>query len=106
MTSNGKGLTRRRLMAAGSAALVSPLIFKLAGGATPANAGELEIVYLISDDCIGCHYCFNECPESAIHWGDDKYVIDQDKCVQCGTCAEVCNISAAHPAVREGGGNG
>lgn len=100
MTFTGKKFTRRKFMAAGGAAFASPLIFKLAGGAAPAQAVEMEIMYVISDDCIGCHYCFNECPESAIHWGDDKYVIDQDKCVQCGTCAEVCNISAAHPEIR------
>lgn len=100
MTLTGKKLNRRKFIAAGSAALVSPLIFKLAGGTASAEATEMEIIYVISTDCIGCHFCFNECPESAIHWGDDKYVIDQDKCVQCGTCAEVCNISAAHPEIR------
>lgn len=83
-------------MALGSAAVTSPFIFKLTRLASAAEAGEKDVIYIISDDCIGCHFCFYECPESAIHWGDDKYVIDQDKCVQCGTCEAVCNISAAH----------
>ena len=26
--------------------------------------------------------------------GDDKYVIDQDKCVSCGTCKENCPADA------------
>lgn len=90
-------LSRRKFMCVSSAAVVAPFIFKVAGFNATAKAGEPEVKYVISDDCIGCHNCFYECPESAIHWGDDKYVIDQDKCVQCGTCVEICNISAPHP---------
>lgn len=89
-------LTRRKFMQVSSAAMAAPLIMKIAAQGSEAKAADQEIRYFISDDCIGCHYCFYECPESAIHWGDDKYVIDQDKCIQCGTCAEVCNIGAAH----------
>ena len=96
MASDKYEVSRRKFMAISSAAFASPFIFKLAGSVPTAKAAENEIRYVISENCIGCHYCFYECPESAIHWGDDKYVIDQDKCVQCGTCAEVCNISAAH----------
>lgn len=100
MEEKGFKLNRRKFMTLGSAAAVSPLFFGLAGGAATARAEDCDIIYRISTDCIGCHFCFNECPESAIHWGDDKYVIDQDKCVQCGTCAEVCNVSAAHAELR------
>lgn len=97
MASGDFNVTRRKFMAFGSAAIAtSPFIFKLTGMPSTAKAGENEVMYIISDNCIGCHFCFYECPESAIHWGQDRYVIDQDKCVQCGTCAEVCNISAAH----------
>jgi ferredoxin len=95
-----RNISRRKFMAMGSAAAAAPLLFKLAGGTATARAEDCEIVYRISTDCIGCHFCFYECPASAIHWGDDKYIIDQDKCIQCGTCAEVCNVSAAHPEIR------
>ena len=100
MEEKGIKLNRRKFMALGSAAAVSSLLIGAAGKPAVAQAETCNIIYRISSDCIGCHFCFNECPESAIHWGDDKYVIDQDKCVQCGTCAEVCNISAAHAELR------
>jgi ferredoxin len=35
-----------------------------------------------------------ECPAEAIKEGDPKYVIDPDKCTDCGTCAEVCPVEA------------
>ena len=35
-----------------------------------------------------------ECPVEAISEGDDKYVIDADTCVDCGTCAGVCPTEA------------
>ena len=30
------------------------------------------------------------CPLGIITEGDDKYVIDADQCVECGTCAAEC----------------
>lgn len=64
-------------------------------GSVPGVKGtERQYTYTISTACIGCHHCFYECPAGAIHWGDDKYEIDQKKCTHCGICEEVCNISA------------
>jgi ferredoxin len=96
MTSESLNLTRRKFILAGSAAIATPFILNMAGLVPDAKGAEKKVTYIISSDCIGCHYCFNECPQSAISWGDDKYEIDQKKCIQCGTCASVCNISAAH----------
>ncbi|MDB9822221.1 4Fe-4S binding protein [Deltaproteobacteria bacterium] len=95
MTSTLLNLSRRKFIIISSAAIASPLFLNLAGLVPDVKGGEKKVIYFISDDCIGCHFCFYECPASAIHWGEDKYVIDQDKCIQCGTCEEVCNISAA-----------
>ena len=44
------------------------------------------MAYQISDECIKCGACAEECPVSAISEGDDKYVIDADVCVECGAC--------------------
>jgi ferredoxin len=89
-------LSRRKFMVVSSAAIAAPFFMNMAGLVPEANGAEKKVTYIISTDCIGCHYCFYECPVSAISWGDDKYEIDQKKCIQCGTCAKVCNISAAH----------
>lgn len=32
----------------------------------------------------------DECPEDAISEGVDIFVIDPEKCTDCGSCAEVC----------------
>jgi len=45
---------------------------------------------IITDDCLECGSCVDECPEEAISEGEGKYVIDQDLCVQCKSCMEVC----------------
>jgi ferredoxin len=89
-------LNRRKFTIMSSAAVAAPFIANAIGKAPDAKGAEKKITYIIDSTCVGCHYCFNECPASAISWGDDKYEIDQKKCIHCGTCAEVCNISAAH----------
>ena len=35
-----------------------------------------------------------ECPVEVISEGDDKYVIDEEGCTECGNCAEVCPVDA------------
>lgn len=45
---------------------------------------------VITDDCIECGSCIDECPEEAISEGDGKYVIDQELCIECLSCLETC----------------
>ncbi len=54
----------------------------------------LFMAYQISDECIACGACAEECPVSAISEGDGKYQIDADTCVSCGACAGVCPVGA------------
>jgi len=48
----------------------------------------------ITDDCVSCGSCAEECPVEAISEGDGKYEIDPDLCTDCGNCAEVCPADA------------
>ncbi|MFW6385273.1 MAG: DUF362 domain-containing protein [Halodesulfurarchaeum sp.] len=41
------------------------------------------------DDCIGCEICIPYCPVDAIRMEGDIAVIDDDACVECGTCKRV-----------------
>ena len=47
-----------------------------------------KMAYKISDDCIKCGACAENCPVDAISEGDDKFVINADECIECGACAD------------------
>jgi len=52
------------------------------------------MAYVISDDCISCSACQDECPVGAISEGDAKYVINAETCTSCGACADACPVEA------------
>lgn len=52
------------------------------------------MAYKISDDCIACGACAENCPVGAIKEGDGKFVIDPELCVECGACADNCPVGA------------
>ena len=57
--------------------------------------GVYELMaFKISDSCIMCGTCADNCPVSAISEGDTQYNIDPDACISCGCCAENCPVSA------------
>lgn len=53
---------------------------------------------MITDECIACDACREECPNIAIEEGDPIYVIDSDLCTECvgsfdePQCIEVCPV--------------
>ncbi len=53
-------------------------------------------MYRITDECIACAACADECPEEAISESEDgeMYVINQDMCTDCGTCFDTCPVEA------------
>ena len=48
------------------------------------------MAYVISDDCVACGTCAEECPADAISEKDGKYEINPDECLDCGTCEASC----------------
>ncbi len=52
--------------------------------------------YLISDACRGCYArpCLANCPVNAITFVNGKAKINQEKCIRCGKCQEVCPFNS------------
>jgi ferredoxin len=50
--------------------------------------------FVITEDCVACGTCADECEANAIEEGEDIYVINEEKCTECGTCIEVCPTQA------------
>ena len=61
------------------------------------------MAYQITEECINCGACEPECPNQAISAGDERYVVDFNKCTQCvghfdePQCAAVCPVDACKP---------
>jgi NADH:ubiquinone oxidoreductase subunit F (NADH-binding)/(2Fe-2S) ferredoxin len=56
---------------------------------------ELVTYRIIEDPCTGCLACLKPCPTQAITGEKKKlHVIDEEKCIKCGICREVCTYDA------------
>ena len=55
-----------------------------------------EKLVKVSDLCQGClaHPCMEVCPKKAITWESGRSIIDQEKCIKCGRCVDVCPYNA------------
>jgi len=56
--------------------------------------GGDTLAFMITEDCVACGTCADQCESDAIEEGEDIYVIDEGKCTECGTCVEVCPTEA------------
>lgn len=52
---------------------------------------DLISFYILPDRCVGCLLCLKNCPAGAITGELKKvHLINQEKCVKCGVCYDVC----------------
>lgn len=52
---------------------------------------EVVSYYIDPEKCQACMICGRRCPVEAIAGGKNRiHVINQDKCIKCGSCFEVC----------------
>ncbi len=50
---------------------------------------------IVADKCKGCSLCARNCPVNCIQGEIKKpFVIDQEKCIKCGTCMDKCKFGA------------
>ena len=60
-------------------------------GRCPTGSCKDLIRYVITDDCIGCTLCAQDCPADAIAFAPhEKHEIDQELCIRCDGCREIC----------------
>jgi ferredoxin len=60
----------------------------------PLGGDQQLMPHRITEDCLACAACVDECPNEAISEGDEIYVIDPELCDDCGTCVESCPSDA------------
>jgi len=61
----------------------------------PAGRCKALITYSVTDDCIGCTICAQNCPSEAIEMKPyEKHEIDAEKCIRCDTCRRLCPADA------------
>ena len=61
-----------------------------------------EKTVVVTDTCQGClaHPCKEVCPKDAISMVNGKSYIDQEKCIKCGRCMDVCPYGAINKLER------
>ncbi len=64
----------------------------------PAKKCEALLTYTIDpENCTGCTLCARNCPTDAISGKlKETHKINQDLCIKCGNCYDVCNFDAVN----------
>jgi fumarate reductase flavoprotein subunit len=84
-------LTRRKFMAVSSAAIAAPIAAQNLMGAEQ----QTKKIRFINDNCCLCALrCKKVCPAGAVYFDGEKMAIDKEKCIRCGKCIEVCEVSS------------
>ena len=61
---------------------------------------QIPVLYNKKEECCGCSACYAICPKSAISMVEDEEgfeypVIDENLCIRCNRCLQVCSFKAA-----------
>lgn len=59
------------------------------------------MAHVITDECVGCGICVDECKVGAIKEENEKFSIDPELCTDCGTCADNCPADAIEGTKKE-----
>ncbi len=59
------------------------------GGVRQAEEG-----YFVTGRCIGCKLCYAKCPQKCIDICEKPVIIQQEHCLRCGNCFEICPTRA------------
>ncbi len=62
--------------------------------------------YVVTDACIRCKYmeCTTVCPVDCFYEGVNMLVINQQECIDCGSCEPICPSEAIIPDLDDGDG--
>jgi NADH:ubiquinone oxidoreductase subunit F (NADH-binding)/NADH:ubiquinone oxidoreductase subunit E len=64
-------------------------------GKCPTGKCKTLITYSITEDCIGCTKCAQQCPSDAIAAKPyELHLIEPEKCIKCDICRQVCPVNA------------
>lgn len=64
-------------------------------GRCPAGRCKALVHYRVTDACIGCTKCAQECPVDAIPMRPyERHEIDDALCTRCDSCRSVCPVNA------------
>ncbi len=64
-------------------------------GNCPTGKCKDIVQYHITDDCIGCTKCAQDCPVDAIAFmPHEVHEIDQELCIKCDGCRQICPVDA------------
>ena len=80
-----------------------PCVLKKLDAEEQAQFKSEKIPYVVNaDECTGCMSCINiGCPAISFDKEQEIAAIDQEACIGCSVCAQVCNLDAIAPKELE-----